>query len=88
MSMAELDLFSAPMKHQSIDEKLYIEVLPLSAITNGGLIKFFIARDREKYLDLNDTLLHLLVRITKADSMNLDDDAPVGLINDPLNTMN
>ncbi|XP_060890768.1 uncharacterized protein F54H12.2-like [Labrus mixtus] len=85
--MAELDLFSAPMTQLSIDEKLYTEVMPLSAITDTGPIEFFIPGDGEKYLDLNDTLLHLRVQITNADGTNLVVDAPVGLINYPLNTI-
>ncbi|XP_067465287.1 uncharacterized protein F54H12.2-like [Thunnus thynnus] len=85
--MAELDLFSAPMTQLSIDEKLYTEIMPLSAITDGGPIEFFIPGDGEKYLDLNDTLLHLRVKITNADGTDLPDNAAVGLVNYPLNTI-
>ncbi|XP_067435528.1 uncharacterized protein F54H12.2-like [Thunnus thynnus] len=86
-TMAELDLFSAPMTQLSIDEKLYTEIMPLSAITDGGPIEFFIPGDGEKYLDLNDTLLHLRVKITNADGTDLPDNAAVGLVNYPLNTI-
>lgn len=86
-SMGELDLFSVPMTQLSIDEKLYTEVQPLSAITDTGPIEFFVPGDGEKYLDLNDTLLHLRVKVTNADGTNLAADAPVGLINYPLNTL-
>ena len=68
-SVVELDLISALMTELSINEKLYTKVLPLSDITDSGLIEFFISRDGEKYLDLNDTLLHLHMKITKADRM-------------------
>lgn len=85
--MGELDLFSAPMTQLSIDEKIYTEVMPLSAITDGGPVEFFIPGDGEKYLDLNDTLLHLRLKITNADGSDLADDASVGLINYPLNTI-
>ncbi|KAI3354724.1 hypothetical protein L3Q82_004507 [Scortum barcoo] len=86
-TLAELDLFSAPMTQLSIEDKLYTEILPLSAITDGGPIEFFIPGDGEKYLDLNDTLLYVRVKITNADGSNLADDAAVSLINYPLNTM-
>jgi len=86
-SMAELDLFSAPMTQLSIDEKHYTEVLPLSAITEDGPIEFFIPGDGDKYLDMNDTLMHLRVKITNADGTNLAVDAPVALVNYPLNTI-
>ncbi|KAI3356713.1 hypothetical protein L3Q82_003311 [Scortum barcoo] len=40
-TLAELDLFSAPMMQLSIEDKLYTEILPLSAITDGGPIEVF-----------------------------------------------
>ncbi|XP_070687502.1 uncharacterized protein F54H12.2-like [Pempheris klunzingeri] len=86
-TLAELDLFSALMMQLSVEDKMYTEILPLSAITDGGPIEFFIPGDGEKYLDLNDTLLHLRVKITSADGQHLPDDAPVSLINYPLNTI-
>lgn len=86
-TLGELDLFTAPMTQMSIDEKLYTEVLPLSAITDGGPIEFFIPGEGEKYLDLNDTLLHLRIKITNADGTNIPPNAPVGVINYPLNTI-
>ena len=65
--MAGLDLFSAPMTQMPIEDKTYTEVLPLSAITDGGPIDFFILGEGEKNLDLNNTLLHLRLKITNAD---------------------
>jgi len=75
------------MTQLSIEDKVYTEIMPLSAITENGPIEFFIPGDGEKYLDLNDTLLHLRVKITNADGTDLVNDAPVGLINYPLNTL-
>ncbi|TWW54774.1 hypothetical protein D4764_0109560 [Takifugu flavidus] len=75
------------MTQLSIDEKTYTEISPLSAITDGGPIEFFIPGDGDRYLDLNDTLLHLRVKITNANGSNLANDAAVGLINYPLNTI-
>lgn len=51
-TLGELDLFSAPMTQMSIEEKMYTEVLPLSAITDGGPIEFFIPGDGEKHQHL------------------------------------
>lgn len=91
-AMEELDLFSAPMTWMSIEEKQkkkskkkYIDILPVLAITNRGPIEFFIHGDGEKYLDLNDTSLHLRLKTTKANGSKLAQDAVVGLINYPLN---
>ncbi|TWW53072.1 hypothetical protein D4764_0100970 [Takifugu flavidus] len=75
------------MTQLSIDEKTYTEISPLSAITDGGPIEFFIPGDGDRYLDLNDTLLHLRVKITNPNGSNLANDAAVGLINYPLNTI-
>ncbi|XP_040895126.1 uncharacterized protein F54H12.2-like [Toxotes jaculatrix] len=75
------------MTQLSVEDKMYTEISPLSAITDGGPIEFFIPGDGEKYLDLNDTLLHVRVKITNGDGTDLANDAPVGLVNYPLNTM-
>lgn len=64
--MSELDLFSAPMTQLSIEDKTYTEISPVAAISDGGPIKLFIPGDWEKYLDLNDILLHVRVKITNA----------------------
>ncbi|XP_078144002.1 uncharacterized protein F54H12.2-like [Centroberyx gerrardi] len=85
--MTELDLFSAPMTQLSIEEKHYTEVMPIAAITDRGPIEFFIPGDGEKYLDLNDTLLHLRLKITNADGTDLAQDTAVSIINYPLNTI-
>ncbi|MCJ8741299.1 hypothetical protein PDJAM_G00068980 [Pangasius djambal] len=86
-TLRELDLFSAPMTQLSIEDKIYNEISPVSAITDTGPIEFFIPGDGEKYLDLNDTMLHLRVKINNADGTDLADAAVVGLINYPLNTI-
>lgn len=86
-SLTELDLFSAPMTQLSIEDKAYTEIHPLSALTETGPIEFFICGEGDKYLDLNDTLIHLRLKITNADGSDLAPDAPVGLINYPLNTI-
>ena len=57
---------------------------PVSAITDEGPIEFFIPGDGEKYFDLNDSLLHVHVKITNADGTDLAND---GLVNYPLNTI-
>ncbi|GAA6228945.1 uncharacterized protein F54H12.2-like [Lates japonicus] len=68
------------MTQLSIDDKIYTEISPLSAIADGGPIEFFIPGDGDKYLDLNNTLLHLRVKITNANGTDLANDAAVALI--------
>ena len=76
----------APMTRLSIEDKVYTEIMPLSAITENGPIEFFLPGNGEKYLDLNDTLLHLRVKITNAHETDLMNDLWVSIIY-PLNTM-
>lgn len=57
------------------------------ALSNNSPIEFFIPGDGEKYLNLNDTLLHLRVKITNANGSNIQPDVAVGLINYPLSTI-
>ncbi|TWW69759.1 hypothetical protein D4764_18G0005650 [Takifugu flavidus] len=49
----------APMTQLSIDEKTYTEISPLSAITDGGPIEFFIPGDGDRQCDvtLGDRLI-------------------------------
>lgn len=68
--MAELDLFSAPMTQLSIENKIYTEISPMSAITDWGP-EFFIPGDVVKQLDLNGTLLHFHVKFINANIMDL-----------------
>ncbi|XP_034019525.1 uncharacterized protein F54H12.2-like [Thalassophryne amazonica] len=85
--MSELDLFTVPATQLLIEDSQYVEITPISALTYTGPIQFFIPGDGERYLDLNNTLIHLRVKITNADGSNLAADASVGLINYPLNTI-
>lgn len=78
---SELDLFTVPLTQTAIEKNAYIEVPPLSAISDTAPLEFFIAGTGEDYIDLNNTLLFLRVKITTPDGTNIADGAPVGLIN-------
>lgn len=84
---SELDLFTLPYTQTSIDKNVYMEIPPLSAITDTGPLEFYIAGNGEDYLDLNNTLLLLTCKIVKQDGTNLDPGAPVGVINYPIATI-
>lgn len=86
-TIGELDLFSAPMTQLSIEIKFYTEILPLSAIRDACPIKYFILGHGEKYIDLNNTLLHRRIKVTHTEGSDLLNGVPVGLINYPLNTI-
>ncbi|XP_053534212.1 uncharacterized protein F54H12.2-like [Ictalurus punctatus] len=77
----ELDLFTVPLTQTVIEKNTYIEVPPLSAISETSPLEFFIAGTGEDYVDLNNTLVFLRLKITNADGTDIADGAPVGLIN-------
>lgn len=78
---SELDLFTVPLTQTAIEKNAYIEVPPLSAISDTSPLEFFIAGNGEDYLDLNNTLVFLRLKITNPDGTDIADGAPVGLIN-------
>lgn len=78
---SELDLFTVPLTQTTIEKNTYIEVPPLSAISDTAPLEFFVAGTGEDYVDLNNTLLFLRVKITNPDGTAIADGAPVGLIN-------
>lgn len=79
----ELDLFTVPYTQTSIEKSTFVEIPPVSAITDTGPLEFYISASGEDYLDLNDTYLFTRVKITNADGTNLANDADVGFINYP-----
>lgn len=68
--LGELDLLSAHMDQMSIGEKLFMEVMPLSAITDGGPV------EGEHFFDMSNTLLHLRVKMTNVDRTNIPPGRP------------
>lgn len=81
---SELDLFTIGPTQTSIEKSLYIEVPPLTALTESAPLDFFIAGNGEDYMDLNNTLLYLTCKITKDDNTNIPLTAEVGLVNYPI----
>ena len=71
----ELDLFTV--------QSTFVEIPPVSAITDTGPLEFYISSSGEDYLDLNNTYLYTRVRIVNHDGTNLANDAVVGFINYP-----
>ncbi len=78
---SELDLFSVPLT--VIEKNGYLEVSPLSAISGSAPLEFFIAGNGDDYVDLNNTMLYLRVKITRPNGEEIAHPAKVGLINYP-----
>ena len=80
---SELDLFTVPMTQTAIEKNAYVEIAPISALSDTTPLEFFIAGNGEDYIDLNNTLLFTRIKITRPDGTDLPDGAPVGLVNYP-----
>ncbi|XP_069072106.1 uncharacterized protein F54H12.2-like [Pleurodeles waltl] len=84
---SELDLFSLKPTETSIEKSFFMEVSPLAALTPLALIEFYVSGSTKMYLDINNTLLHLVCKITKANGTNIEADAKVPPIAYPIATM-
>ena len=73
---SELDLFTVPMTQTAIEKYTYVEVQPLSAITQDSPIEFVIAGGSDQYVDLNNTLLYTKLKITLANGNDIPAEAP------------
>ena len=78
---SEVDLFVSIMKQHVIENKFNREYAPLATIQLGAAIEFRVTGSNDLYLDLNNSSLHVLAKITKADGTNIDANtvAPINL---------
>ncbi|XP_078250549.1 uncharacterized protein F54H12.2-like [Pogona vitticeps] len=81
---SELDIFQLSPTQTSVESCMYIEIPPLAALTPNGQIEFYITGNSEDYIDLNNTLLYVVCKITKANGTNIAVDAKVGFVNYPI----
>ncbi|XP_069035265.1 uncharacterized protein F54H12.2-like [Lepisosteus oculatus] len=81
---SELDIFQLAPTQTSVEKSFYIEVPPLTALTENAPLEFYVAGNGEDYLDLNNTLLYLTCKITEADGRDIDAAARVSLVNYPI----
>lgn len=84
---SELDLFNTAAVQLAIDSSTFLEVHPISSISEKTPIEFYIAGNGEHYLDLSHTILQLQVKILKKNGDDLTDSDHVAPINYLLNTM-
>ncbi|XP_066457871.1 uncharacterized protein F54H12.2-like [Eleutherodactylus coqui] len=84
---SKLDIFTIPPTQTSSEKSLFVEVLPITALTDNTPLEFFISGSGEYYYNLNNTLLHLTCRIVKQHNTAIPDGARVGFINYPVATL-
>ena len=76
---SEVDLFKSIMQQNVIENEFNREYAPLATIQPGMAIEFTVKS--AKYLDLNNSRLHVIAKIIKADGTNIDANtaAPINL---------
>ena len=74
-----LDIFKTKPIQTSVENGYFLEVRPLSAITQNSPIEFVVKGSPEHYLDLSDTHLHIQAQIIREDGTHLkeEDDGQV-----------
>ena len=74
------------MQHNIIEIEFNREYAPLATIQHGAPIEFMVKGSNDLYLDLNNSRLHVLAKITNADGTNIGANT-AGPINLPLHSM-
>ena len=78
---SEVDLFGLIMQQNVIENEFNRVYAPLATIQPGIAIEFTVKRANNLYLDLNNSRLHVIAKITKADGTNIyaNTAAPINL---------
>lgn len=84
---SELDLFTQTPLQLSIDSSNFVEIFPVTSLSDKSPIEFFIAGNGEHYLDVSHTILHLQVQILKDNGTAITDADSVAPCNYILNTL-
>ena len=84
---SELDLFTVPTTQNSIVDSRVVEHQPMASLVSGGPIEFLIPGSGDDYLDLANTMLHVQVKVTRADGDDLLLALPVGPVNNWLHSL-
>ena len=83
----ELDLFTVPLTQTSIVDSHVVEHQPMASLDSGRPIEFLILGLGDDYLDLANTMLHVQVKVTRANGDDLDLADAVGPVNNWLHSL-
>lgn len=78
---SELDLFTVPPTQTSIESAGYVEYNPISSISDGTPIEFYIGGSGQDYTDLANTQLYVRASIVTNNNAPITDQNHVGPIN-------
>ena len=79
-----LDLFLLPPTQWSFQKGKSTDYNPITSLSDGGPIEFKVSGSGKEFLDFAQSYLHLKVKVSKADSSNLDGASKVGFANYPI----
>ena len=65
------------MRQKVIENEFNREYAPLATIQPGAAIEFRVTGSNDLYLDLNNSRLHVIAKITKANGTNLEAKKPL-----------
>ena len=79
--ISQVDLFKSIIQQNVIENELNREYASLPTIQPGMAFEFTVHGENDLYLDLGNSRLHVLVKITKADRTNINANtaAPINL---------
>ncbi|KAI0238686.1 hypothetical protein LSAT2_010570, partial [Lamellibrachia satsuma] len=83
----ELDLFTVPPTQTSIVDNHVVEHQPMASLDSDGPVEFLIPGSGDDYLDLANTMLHVQVKVTRANGDDLDLADPVSPVNNWLHSL-
>ena len=68
---SELSLFDPPQYQVTMERAMWIDVHPAGSLDGNGPIEFCFMGTQEEYLDLNDTMLYVKLKVVKKDGSAL-----------------
>ena len=82
---SELDLFQSLPLQLAIDNSSFVEIYPISSLSDKTPLEFSSTSTGEHYLDLAHSILHLQIRVLKTNGNDLEANDSVAPINYILN---
>ena len=83
-SVSDTDLFMPAFVQSDIESGRYEYIYPITKLKDNGPIEFVIDNASDKFLDLNNLILKVKCKITKANVQNLAEVDKVNVINYPV----
>lgn len=83
----DISLFEAPEVETATRKREWITVRPINQLTEGAAVEFNVPGTSMTYIDLKNLLVHIKIKIVKADGSNLEATDKVGLTNNALHSI-